>query len=159
MAMDNVRTETSELAKEPHKGFGQRSFAENEDGDTFSLKLFAKSTKVAVSDHRNIVSMLSLKATELSYENLRSAHLKTVDNVNDLHAKRRVNSIAEKNKSLNSNLHNTNCSAYSQLRANVILTQLQILKTTVSSQADRIVTERAYLTDQRQFSRGVVRYE
>jgi hypothetical protein len=133
MAVHNVGTKTSELAKNPHESFGEWSLTEHNDGNTLGEKLLAERAQIAVSNYRNIVPVLSLKAAELSYEDLRPAHLKTVDNVNDLHAERCVNSIApEKAKKLNSNLHNTNCFKNSQTWEIVIPTKLRTLKRPIS---------------------------
>ncbi len=60
---------------------GKRRLSQNQDSNAFSNELFSESAKIAASNYRDIMSTFSLKAAELSYKNLRSAHLKTVDNV------------------------------------------------------------------------------
>jgi hypothetical protein len=113
VAVDDIGAKTSELADTPHKCLRKRRLSQNQNRNAFSDKLFSESAKIAVSDHRDIVSAFSLKTAELSDKNLRSAHLETVDNVNDLHAMRCTGPMAEERKSLRSKLHNTSWHANS----------------------------------------------
>jgi hypothetical protein len=111
--MDDIRAKTPELADKPHKCLRKRRLSQNQDSNAFSDELFSEGAKIAVSNYRDIMSTFSLKAAELSYKNLRSAHLKTVDNVDNLHAMRCAVPMAEEKEFLRSDLHNTSWHANS----------------------------------------------
>ena len=86
VAVHDLGTKSAKFLQITQQSAGQRSFAEDEDRDSFLNEPFAQRAEDAVGDDRDVVAVLSLEAAELGDEGLRATHLKTVDDVNDLHA-------------------------------------------------------------------------
>lgn len=126
VTVHHLRPHAAKLVEKAQEGFRQRSFAKDQHRDSLAKKLFAKGAEVAVSDDRDVVSVLSLKAAELSDEDLRSAHFKTVDDVNDFHARRWLESGFKTDRKPLSNFHDTSCCANSWCRDGDILRELPV---------------------------------
>jgi len=126
VAVHHLGTHAAKFAEEAEKGSRQGSFAEDAYRNSVAKKLLAKSAKVAVGEDRDIMSVLPLKAAELGDKNLCSAHFKTVDDVNNFHARQRPDPGFVQDSKWLSNFHDTSRCANSLCVEDDILMRLPV---------------------------------
>jgi hypothetical protein len=131
VAVDDIGPQAPQFSGEAKKGLREWCFSQNSDCNAFSDKCLAQSAEVAVSDDGDIVSMRSLQTAELCHQDLGPTHLKTVDNVNDLHVWSMQAALSGRfcglDRRLESNVHESVLRGNSSKVANDILVRSVIL--------------------------------
>ena len=85
MAVDDIGPKPSKELQVAKHSARNGGCAEYIDAEAFAAEGFAQGAELAVGDDRDTVTISPLQTTELRDQRFSPSHLKTIDNMNDLH--------------------------------------------------------------------------